>query len=173
MADISALFGMLLLIAVAFPGMLTALWLLVPATVERARLRLEHTPGRCFWLGGVLLAVLLIPVLILLSMPSGAAKFVAWAVIAAVIALSTVGSAGLAAKMGEHLASRSDHISSFSAFIRGAVVLELASFFPILGWLFILPLTTLTSIGATGFALLHWMPKIAVQNGSRPSDVRA
>jgi hypothetical protein len=141
---------------------LSAVWLLLPTTVKRAQLRLEYTPGRCFWLGGVMIAVMIIPILILLSLPSGGAKFFGWILIALVLALSSLGSAGLAAKMGEQLATRSHNFSAFGAFLRGALILELAAFFPVLGWFFVVPLTTVTSIGATGFALLHWMPKIKV-----------
>ena len=44
-------------------------------------------------------------------------------------------------------------------FIRGAIILELAAFFPVLGWLFLWPLALITALGATIFALLNWMPR--------------
>jgi hypothetical protein len=161
MADISAVFGIFLLLGVAFPGMLSALWLLFPATVERARLRLERTPWQCFWLGGVITALVIIPVVVLLALPFGAAKFVGWTIVTIVLALSNIGAAGLAAKMGEQLANRSGNGSPIGAFVRGAVALELAMIFPVFGWAFVLPLAIVSSIGATGFALLHWVPKKA------------
>jgi hypothetical protein len=173
MADIVAIFGTLLVIGIAYPGLLTSIWLLFPSTVKRAQLRLEYTPGRCFWLGGLILAAMIIPVLILLSLPSGGAKFFGWILIGLVIALSLLGSAGLAARMGEQLAARSNNPGQFSAFVRGALVLELGAFFPVLGWLFFLPLTTVTAIGATGFALLNWMPKIVLTSASRSSSAEA
>ena len=54
MADISAVFGILLFLGIAFPGLLTAWYLLFPATVERVRLRLDRTPWQCFFVGGVI-----------------------------------------------------------------------------------------------------------------------
>lgn len=159
MADISALFGTLILLGIGFVGMLTALWLLFPATVERARLRLEYTPWRCFWLGGVLTAVAVIPIVILLLLPMGPAQFMGWTLIAAVLAISSIGFAGIAAKMGERLAGISTNSSPAAAFVCGALALELAMAFPIFGWVFIMPLAIVTALGATGFALLHWMPK--------------
>lgn len=170
MADISAVFGTLLVIGIAYPGLLTSLWLLFPAAVKRAQLRLEFTPGRCFGLGGVILAGLIIPILLLLALPSGGAKLSAWVLIALLFAFSLLGSAGLAAKLGEHLALRSHNMSQSGAFLRGALLLELAAFFPALGWLFFLPLSTLTAIGATGFALLHWMPRAVPASSPSPSS---
>ena len=159
MADISAVFGILVLLAVSYPGMLAALWLLFPATVERARLRLEQTPWQCFWLGGVISAAVIVPVVILLALPFGPAKFAGWALVVIVLSLANIGSAGLAAKMGERLTARSAGISGAGAFVRGALALELAIGFPVFGWLLVLPLVLVLAIGATGFTLLHWLPK--------------
>ena len=170
MANITAVFGILFILGLAFPGLLTAWWLLFPATVERARLRLDRTPWRCFWLGGVSVAILVVPVGALLALPFGAAKFLGWAIIAIVLAISTLGAAGLAAKMGERLSARSGQVSSASAFVRGAIALELAAVFPVLGWFIFIPLASVTSLGATAFALLHWMPKVGSDRLSVSSE---
>ena len=161
MADISAVFGILISLGIGFPGLLAALWLLFPATIERTRLRLERTPWQCFWLGGVITALAVVPIVVLLALPFGPAKFIGWALIALLMALSCIGFAGIAAKMGERLAHTSTNASSAAAFVRGALALELALAFPIFGWAFILPLGIVTALGAAGFALLHWMPKRA------------
>jgi hypothetical protein len=158
MADISAVFGILVSLGIGFPGLLTALWLLFPATIERTRLRLACTPWQCFWLGGVITALAVVPIVILMALPFSPAQFLGWALIAALLAFSCLGFAGIAAKMAERLAQNAS-ISPAAAFVRGALALELAVAFPIFGWFFILPLTIVTALGATGFALLHWMPK--------------
>src|SRR5688572_33002645 len=158
MANISAFFGILLLLGIAFPGLLTAWWLLFPATVERARLRIERTPWRCFWLGGVMTAILLIPIVILLALPFGPAKFAGFVLISISLAFASLGAAGLAAKMAERLTHRSNNLSAAGAFVRGAVALELAAIFPVLGWFIFIPLAIVTALGATVFALLHWVP---------------
>ena len=162
MADISAVFGILISLGIGFPGLLAALWLLFPATIERTRLRLERTPWQCFWLGGVLTALAVVPIVILLMLPIGPAQFIGWTLIACVLAVSCIGFAGIAAKMGERLSQTSTNSSPAAAFVRGALALELAVAFPVFGWFFLLPLAIVTSLGATGFAVLHWMPKRAV-----------
>jgi hypothetical protein len=161
MADISAIFFILLIVGVAFPAMLTVWWLLFPSVVARSQLRVEKTLTRTFWLGVVIVIVLAIPIIILLALPFGPAKFLGWILLAASLALSSIGSAGIAAHLADRLAGQS-HFSALGAFVRGAVLLELAAFFPVIGWFFLWPLILITAFGATGFALLNWMPRKSV-----------
>lgn len=172
MADISAIFFILLLLAVAFPAMLTAGWLLFPSIVDRARLRVEKTPVQSFWMGILVVIAVSIPIVILLALPLGPAKFFGWILLAAALTASSFGSAGIAAHLADRL-SRQANISGLNGFIRGAVVLELAAFFPVLGWFFIWPLMLITACGATGFALLNWMPREKVNRGTEPSPSQA
>lgn len=158
MADLTAIFFILLIVGLAYPALLTAWLLLFPAAVERARLRIYHTPGQSFWLGLAVLIGFLIPILILLNLPSGFFKFLGFVTIGVMLALSSIGAAGLASRFAEKL-NRLGTFSALGAFIRGAVVIELASILPVLGWFIFLPIATVTSLGASAFALLHWAPK--------------
>lgn len=162
MADISAIFFILLIISVAFPSMLTAWWLMFPAVVARAQTRVEKTLAGTFWLGLVIVVALTIPIVILLALPFGPAKFLGWILLATSLAFSSIGSAGIAAHFGERMKQTGNSYSPLSAFLRGAILLELAAFFPVLGWLFLWPLALITAFGATGFALMKWMPRGSV-----------
>ena len=162
MADISAIFFILLILGVAFPAMLTAWWLLFPSVVARAQLRVEKTLTRSFWMGLVIVIALAIPVITLLALPFGPAKFLGWILLAVSLALSSIGSAGVAAHLANRLAQQSN-LSALGAFVRGAVLLELAAFFPLIGWLFLWPFLLITALGATAFALLNWMPREKTQ----------
>ena len=166
MADISAIFFILLIISIAFPSMLTAWWLLFPSVIARAQIRIEKTLSRTFWLGLVIVIALAIPIVILLALPFGPAKFLGWILLATSLALSSIGSAGIAAHLGERMKQMGNNYSPLNAFIRGSVVLELAAFFPVLGWFFLWPLALITAFGATGFALLNWMPREKAQVSS-------
>ena len=159
MADISAIFFILLIIGVAFPAMLTTWWLLFPSLVTRAQTRVERTPWGTFWLGLVVLIAVTIPIVILLALPFGPAKFIGWILLAASLALSSIGSAGIAAHLGEQMKKAGNTFTPLGGFIRGSIVLELAAFFPVLGWFFIWPLLLIMAFGATGFALLNWKPR--------------
>ena len=166
MADISAIFFILLIVSIAFPSMLTVWWLLFPSIVARAQTRVEKTLARTFWLGLVIVIALTIPIVILLALPFGPAKFLGWILLAASLAVSSIGSAGIAAHLGERMKQTGNNYSPLSAFLRGSIVLELAAFFPVLGWFFLWPLALITAFGATGFALLNWMPREKTQISS-------
>jgi hypothetical protein len=165
MADISAIFFILLILGVAFPAMLTAWWLLFPSVVTRSQVRVERTLTRTFWMGLIIVIALGIPIVILLALPFGPAKFLGWILLAASLALSSIGSAGIAAHLADRLAQQSS-LAGLSAFVRGAVLLELAAFFPVIGWFFLWPLLLITAFGSTGYALLNWMPREKTQVSS-------
>ena len=162
MADITAISILLVFIGIAFPGMLTAWWLLFPAAVERARLRVEQTPWACFWAGLFAVFAAGVPIVILLALPVGPAKLVGWVLLATALTFSSFGSAGISAHMGKRLA-RASATSPLGGFVRGAVALELAAIFPVLGWLFIWPVALIVAFGATAFAILNWMPRGAMR----------
>ena len=165
MADISAIFFILLILGMALPAMLAAWWLLFPNLITRAQTRIEKSLSASFWLGLVIIVVLTIPIFILLALPLGPAKLIGWILLGASVALSSIGSAGIAAHLGARLTQQSN-ISPLGGFIRGAIVLELAAFFPIIGWVFIWIPMLITAFGATGFALLKWLPREKTQISS-------
>jgi len=158
MADISAIFFILLIIGIAFPAMLTAWWLLFPSVVARAQMRIEKSPASSFWMGLIVVLALGIPVFILLALPFGPAKLIGWILLGASLTVSSVGSAGIAAHLGARLTGHGN-ISPLGGFIRGAVILELTAFFPIIGWVFIWIPLLVTAFGATAFAVMNWMPR--------------
>ncbi|MEW6086347.1 MAG: hypothetical protein AB1607_17320 [Chloroflexota bacterium] len=159
MADISAIFFLLLILGVAFPSMLAAWWLLFPNLIQRAQTRVEKSLAASFWLGLVVVIALVIPIFILMALPIGPAKTLGWLLLGASLAFSSIGSAGIAAHLGERMKQTGNNYSPLSAFLRGAVILELAAFFPLIGWLFVWIPLLVASFGATAFALLNWMPR--------------
>jgi len=162
MADMTAIFFILLIFGIAFPSMLTAWWLLFPNLIARAQTRIAKSLASSFWLGLIVVIALLIPIVVLFALPIGPAKSLGWILLAASLALSSIGSAGIAAHLGEQMKRMGNPFNPLGAFVRGSIILELAGFFPILGWFFLLPLSLITAFGATAFALLNWMPRGSV-----------
>lgn len=160
MADVYAVFGTLLALGIAFPGLLLAWSLLCPGPVARAGERFRHTPGRTFLLGlaGVFAAGL--PVVLLLALPFGPAKLLGSVVLMVCLAGAGIGAAGIAGSMGTRLEQRTGWSpGSVRGFLGGAVALELAAAFPFLGWFLVIPTMIIFGLGATLFALLRWMPR--------------
>jgi hypothetical protein len=161
MGDVFAIFGGLLAIGIALPGLLLAWSLIFPATVERARGRLEGAPWRCFWIGLAGLLAVGLPLAILFNIPAGPVKFVGWVGLFALLALASVGAAGLAALMGERLRSVGLNASAPGALLRGAIALELAAAFPLVGWFVVIPVAMICALGAALLALLRRGPRAA------------
>jgi hypothetical protein len=169
MADVLAVFGTLLMLGIVFPGLLIAWWLLFPATVERARQRLVRMPRRCLWFGGVAAGLVSLPIIILLSVPAGPAQLTGSVLGLGTLAFAGLGAAGLADELGQRLARQSNgHLSPAGAFIRGAVVLELAAAFPAIGWFILIPIVTAAAFGAAVLALIRRGPKPAAQAVTGP-----
>lgn len=163
MADVAAVFGTLLGMGIAFPGLLTAVWLAFPAAVERGRNRVELTPWRCFWLGLLMTGFIGLPALGLLQVP-GPGQFTGATLLIATLGMATIGAAGMAAQLSVRLAAASNgRLSTTAAFVIAAVVLELAAAFPVIGWFLLLPVMIVLGLGATTFALLRWRPPTLAQ----------
>jgi hypothetical protein len=174
MADVFAVFGTLLALGIAFPGLLAAFWLLFPARVETSRLRLEKTPWACVWMGVAALLLIGMPAFVLLALPISIAKLAGSLVIFLALCSAAVGAAGIASLMGSRI-SGPDRKSepSLGEFVKGAIALELAAIFPVLGWVVILPLAILVSLGAASFAVLGWQPRLKAEASLEPQTTRA
>ncbi len=172
MADVYAVFGTLIALAIVYPGMLVAWSLIFPSFVGKAGMRLESTPWRCLALGVALDIPIGFTAAILLSIALGPANFLGVALIVGSLAFASLGASGMATVMGRRLLSRSKEDTSEAAgFLRGAIVLELASAFPVIGWFLAIPLITFSSLGAAAFAGLGWMPRgQAVLDGAAGQD---
>ncbi len=170
MADVYAVFGTLLALGIAFPGMLTGYWLLFPRAVERAQYRLEATPYRCLFLGLGAAALTIALVSMFSAVPLGVIKLVGAILGFGALAVATVGAAGIASAMAGRLKSLvGDGLTDAAAFVRGAVAFELAAAFPLVGWFVALPVSLVISYGAGIFSLLRWMPRAARVAVSEPA----
>lgn len=163
-----AVFGTLLALAIALPGLLLAWSLLFPQTVARARQRLEQHPWRCFFSGLLLLLLAFAVLATLFNLPAGPARLLAWLGLAFTLALTSLGGTGLAMLMGSRLTGQGNGL------IRGAIALELAVITPLIGWFIVLPCSVICALGAAGLALRQPRPRPAsesgeVLHGSQPS----
>ena len=160
MADVYAVFGTLLALGIIFPGMLFAWWLMFPGFVGKASTRIESTPWRCLGLGIALAIPIGLTAAVLFAIALGPANFLGAVVLVGSLGFASLGASGLAAMMGRRLLPRSKENTSESAgFLRGAISLELAAAFPVIGWFIAIPLMVLCSLGAAAFALVGWMPQ--------------
>ncbi len=154
MADMYAIIGSLILIGISYPAMLTTWWLLFPERVEKARIQISEKPKKSFGVGLLAGGIAAIPAIVLFTLPSQFTQVLGWIWLVLLLGAASLGSAGIAAEIGLRMNWRNDgNFQSLGAFIRGAAILELASAFPIIGWLLIIPVGTLVSLGGAVYAI--------------------
>ena len=154
MAEVLAIVGTLLAFEVIFLIILTVWWLLFPAAVGRARLRLERTPWRCFLLGCVTTVMLLPSIVILIILPLEMTRLVGCLLLFVLLAFASLGAAGLATKMGgQSILSINRNRLPFS--VRGwvAVVFELMAGFWLGGMIWVILLSPISILLTLPFDL--------------------
>lgn len=168
MADMYAIFGSLILIGLSYPALLTVWWLLFPEKVEKARIILTEKPRKSFGMGLIYGLAAAVPAVILFNLPAQFAQVLGWIWLVLVLGSASLGAAGIAAELGVRLNWKNDGaFQSLGAFLRGAVIWELASIFPVIGWLLIIPLGTITALGG---ALPAFFSKKAGVDSSQEAD---
>ena len=160
MADVQAVFGTLLALAIIFPGMLFAWRLMFPRVVTKASIRVEQTPGRTLALGFALALPIAVIASLFFAISAGPANFFGATVVVGALAFASLGASGTAAMMGRRLSPISrEGTSEAATFLRGAIALELAAAFPVIGWFLVIPVVTVMCFGAAAFAAFGWMPR--------------
>src|SRR3972149_8017727 len=151
MADVYAVFGTLLALGIAFPGMLVAWWLLFPRVVARASGCLDRAPSSCLGTGLGLAVAVAILAGVLSAVPLGLFKFLGLLLTVLALGLASLGAAGVAALLGNRLSERAGGgPSPFTGFLQGALALELAAAFPFIGWVAALSVVTRGLLGVGG-----------------------
>jgi hypothetical protein len=154
MADVYAVFGTLFALGFAYPGLLAAWRLMFPEFVERAQRQIQDYTWRAFGFGTGIGVPVILAVVLMISIPAPILRFIGIVLAVFSLSIASIGAAGLASLMGARLNEGSGGGCSLpGAQVRGAVALELASIFPLIGWLLIFPFGTLMSFGAGVHAL--------------------
>ncbi len=148
MSDKLTMLTSLLILGLSYPATLTAWWLLFPERVEKARVNIIEEPKRSFWIGLLAALAAAIPGVFLfaIQVPFFRALGLIW--LAVVLGVASLGAAGIAAELGLRVNWKNDgSFLSLGAFLRGALIWELAAALPLIGWLLVIPLGTLISLG--------------------------
>ncbi|CAN1562769.1 hypothetical protein MCEMSE15_02755 [Fimbriimonadaceae bacterium] len=155
------LFGDVLAVITGFIALTLTTWaallaagLMFDAKVHRAHTKLQsgfwapmlHGVGILLVLGGLGLA--------LLNAPSPGVKFLGAALIGALLAIGTVGGAGLSRLVAIRMREQHTDMSEFTAFSRSSLILVGVGLLPVLGWFLFLPALLCIAFGAGWSALL-------------------
>jgi hypothetical protein len=155
MSDILSIFGFLVILGLGFPALLFVVWLSLPAPVTRARQAVDNGGRRCFGVGLLALLLMAFPLAFVIQFP-GPGEFAGIVAVLGLLGLSTIGAAGMAAHLADRITTRAQgKVAAHRAFLYGAVTLELAVAFPVLGWVLVFPFALITGLGATFIALFR------------------
>ena len=139
-------------------------WLLAaalfPRMVERSAAQLGRAPVKTTLLG----AALLVPLMtICLRGPNGKLKVIGIGLALFLMLAALFGSAGLALRVGQGMASARDDRQPWRRVLRGGIVLALTFVMPAVGWFIVMPFALLSGFGAFVLMLFHREPKIQPQ----------
>lgn len=148
MSDKLTVLGSLILLGLSYPAALTAWWLLFPERVEKARVKIVEEPRKSFWFGVLAALIAAVPGVFFFAVQAQFFHILGWIWLSFVLGTASLGSAGVAAELGLRVNWRNDgSFLSLGAFLRGALIWELAAALPLIGWLIIIPVGTLISLG--------------------------
>lgn len=166
MADVLAIFGVLLILGLAFPGLLATWFLLFDSLVKRASIQIEDAAWQSFFIGILFLFTSLIPFFILIAVPVGFVKAIGWIFLGLVITFASLGASGLVLLISSR--SKGKEVIEFTSlgdFLKGAIIVELAFIFPFIGWFVVVPITMIFSLGAITTAFFSKRKKTINEGG--------
>ena len=122
---------------------------LVPQTVARSAEAYAQRPVACCVIGTLIgLPTTVILIALLDKLPHPLLKIGVIGLLAILLILAFLGSAGLARRVGLGLPSPADLDRPAQPVLRGGIILGLVFIAPILGWFVLMPLTFLSGLGA-------------------------
>src|SRR5262245_32734575 len=130
--DALTVFAILGALGFVFPGLLLGWSLIMPGAVGRAHERISRTPWKSLLLGIFALIIAGLPDALLLR-EAGPLQFFGFVGLFILLALASIGAAGLAGMMGERLRGHGVQVTVPGALVRGAIALEFAVIFPLIG----------------------------------------
>ena len=156
-ADVYTVFFLVLGILIAFPGMMSLIIFGLPKLANRSKIRIEQTPIASFLVG---LPIVGIGGTMAAGLMGGGGPLAAMGVTVAVVLtlLSLAGAAGMVLLIGRRMFGETATVP-LKPVLMGALAYELAALFPIIGWVFFLPILFVLTTGAGLFALVRWMPR--------------
>ena len=138
----------LILLGLSYPAALTAWWLLFPERVEKTREIIIENPSRSFWLGLLTALVAAVPAGLLMALQAQFTQLLGWIWVVVILGFASLGSASIASELSLRLNWKNDGaFLSLGAFLRGALIWELTAALPLIGWVLVIPVGTLISLG--------------------------
>ena len=153
-ADVLAVIASLGLAGLGFPALVSLIHLLLPAASTKASASLARHPLRLFALGLFTLFAVLVAVSVSGNVLAGPGKLVGLFVLLCTVGVAGIGWSGLAVLVAKRLAAQSARAPGLPDVLAGALDRrDSPCAIPIIGWITVLPIALLVSLGAGVSAL--------------------
>ncbi len=126
---------------------------LFPRKSEAARDALTQQTKKTLGVGVVTALLAGFGGIALLNVPNGLLKLIGWVLLVGLLTCACLGSAGLSLLAADRIRERDKRTRPIAALRLGAAVLVCAGFLPVVGWLFLFPVSLIASVGAGLIAL--------------------
>jgi hypothetical protein len=147
LAQVQAVVAGFILVILSLTSVAVTVALLLPNISGRSANVLRNHPWKSFIMGLLGLIPGIISV-ILFRIPVPLAKLCGIVLGLLVLAVATIGGAGLALRLGEQIGEMSGARTSLGNLVRGGILFSLASLFPLIGWYLIAPISVICALGA-------------------------
>lgn len=148
------------IVAILFGIGITAWAMIIGASILFAEKSLmarnltERHPWRSFAIGfGVVMTVGLVSI-VMAGLPFPAIKLLGVMGLMGLGALSMFGASGICLSLAGRIRSMEPNISVYSSIVRGASILVIAAFFPMIGWMLVAPVVFIVSLGVGAQAIV-------------------
>lgn len=128
-------------------ALILACSLLFNARANMAKERYEKHPWGGFGIGALMVLTVGLVSLVLAGLPNPLLKVMGTSGLMLLLALSSLGSAGLCQLVALRIRNLEPSLSPYAALTRAAMLVVVAGFFPVLGWFFLGPILFITSLG--------------------------
>ena len=128
-------------------ALILAASLLFNGRANMAKERYEKRPWVGFGLGVLMVLTVGLISLVLAQLPNPLLKLMGTTGLMLLLAISSLGSAGLCQLVALRIRNLEPTLSPYAALTRAAMLVVVAGFFPVLGWFFVGPILFITSLG--------------------------
>ena len=160
LGDVLAVIAAVMIIGASWASAILMIALAFPAKVSAAQEKLTSAPGWCAGRGVVAVAVGGVLALLLSQAAAGPARLLAAVILGALGIVAAVGSAAIVRLLGARIDALGSPMTPFASLTRASFLYVGAGFFPVIGWLAILPTALFLSVGCGLPALFRFKPKV-------------
>lgn len=150
--DILAVIAALMLLAATWGATILLTAMLFPQRVERSREELMAHPGRCFWRGTGVTAVIALLAVSTLGHP-GPFRLISLLLWGTLAGFGAIGGAAIARIVSLRIGGEGSELTPFARLTRSVALSVGAGFLPVIGWFVIAPAALLLSAGAAVSAM--------------------